>query len=402
MPLFGFSDITFNKQTSSPSGPLKALEGSAFETSTLRYPIDVGNFDKGHYMVLYIREQTNSTFAQKTGTDDATINQSVQGKTFNDLPTTSNPISNFGSQLYSKVESVGSKLNAATNGALGGIGAGLTSVFGRKVTNLSGDSSSTSSIIDNSVKNITNKSFIKTTQLTKDAIALYMPDTLLFNYQQNYSDVQPGKQALGQAASVGASLYEQYKKTGQVNWEEVASTVTKSAVLNAGARAAGALGDVGSVAFRAVGLAVNPMLELIYTSPAFRTFQFDFMFYPRDERESLEVQKIIEKLKFHSSPEFEKNTGKGFLIPPSEFDIRFYYGGGQNPNIPPIATCVLTTIDVNYAPNGWAAYEIPGENKPSLGRTGMPVAIQMSLQFKEVTYLTKEDYVPKWKPIAGE
>ena len=53
---------------------------------------------------------------------------------------------------------------------------------------------------------------------------------------------------------------------------------------------------------------------------------------------------------------------------------------------------MLESIDLNYAPNGFSAYEVPGENKPSLGKTGMPVAIQMTLQFKETTYLTKEDF----------
>jgi hypothetical protein len=52
----------------------------------------------------------------------------------------------------------------------------------------------------------------------------------------------------------------------------------------------------------------------------------------------------------------------------------------------------LTSIDVNYAPNGFSAYEVPGESSPALGRTGMPVAIQMGLQFQEVTYLTKKDF----------
>ena len=132
------------------------------------------------------------------------------------------------------------------------------------------------------------------------------------------------------------------------------------------------------------------MLEMIYKSPNFRTFQFDFMFYPRDEKEALEVQKIIEKFRFHQAPEL--SSAQGFLIPPSEFDIKFYYGGVQNPNIPSIATCVLTTIDVNYAPNGWSAYEVPGENSPALGRTGMPVATQVTLQFQETTYLTKSDF----------
>ena len=57
-----------------------------------------------------------------------------------------------------------------------------------------------------------------------------------------------------------------------------------------------------------------------------------------------------------------------------------------------MTTSVLTNIDVNYAPNGWSAYEVPGENQPSLGRTGMPVAIQVTLQFQETTYLTKQDF----------
>jgi hypothetical protein len=82
----------------------------------------------------------------------------------------------------------------------------------------------------------------------------------------------------------------------------------------------------------------------------------------------------------------------GLLIPPSEFDIRFFYAGRQNPNIPPIATCVLENIQINYAPRGFAAYESVGENSAALGRTGMPVAIQMSLRFREITYITKEDF----------
>ena len=139
------------------------------------------------------------------------------------------------------------------------------------------------------------------------------------------------------------------------------------------------------------GSVQNPLLELIYKSPSFRTFQYDFVFYPRDEGEALQVQRIIERLRFHQAPEFFSDT-KGFLVPPSEFEIRFFYGGYENPNIPQVATCVLTSIDVNYAPNGFSAYEIPGESQPSLGRTGMPVAIQMSLQFQETSYLTKNDF----------
>jgi hypothetical protein len=136
------------------------------------------------------------------------------------------------------------------------------------------------------------------------------------------------------------------------------------------------------------------MIELIYSSPQLRTFQFEFFFYARSEKEAYDVQKIIDRFRFHQSPELQGglDSQMGLLIPPSEFDIKFFYAGRQNPNIPPIGTCVLTQIQVNFAPKGWTAYESIGENIAALGRTGMPVAIQMTLQFKETTIITKEDF----------
>jgi hypothetical protein len=85
------------------------------------------------------------------------------------------------------------------------------------------------------------------------------------------------------------------------------------------------------------------------------------MFYPRSEKEALEVQRIIDRFRFHQAPELDKyESGRqtGMLIPPSEFDIKFYYGGRQNPNI--ASYCDLacySNVQVNFAPRGWSAYE---------------------------------------------
>ena len=46
MALFGFSDITFSKGVSERTGPLADLVSNQFKTTTLRYPLDVGNADK--------------------------------------------------------------------------------------------------------------------------------------------------------------------------------------------------------------------------------------------------------------------------------------------------------------------------------------------------------------------
>ena len=129
-------------------------------------------------------------------------------------------------------------------------------------------------------------------------------------------------------------------------------------------------------------------MEVIYSSPEFRSFRFDFMFYPRNRVEAKEVRNIIQRIQFHQAPELKNDGSSLLLIPPSQFDIKFYYSGKQNLNVPQIGNCVLKSIQVNYAPNGWSAYEVPGE-ETSVGGTGMPVGIEMTLSFQEVEYLTK-------------
>ena len=67
------------------------------------------------------------------------------------------------------------------------------------------------------------------------------------------------------------------------------------------------------------------------------------------------------------------------------------YNGIENPNIPKISTCVLESIFTDYAPNGFSAYEVPGQ-LAERGGTGMPVAIRLTLQFRETEIMTKASY----------
>jgi hypothetical protein len=193
------------------------------------------------------------------------------------------------------------------------------------------------------------------------------------------------------AAAAGASAYDAGK-----NSQGGVGAFTKGMVENlspfAGALLANAAGGAGKILFAAAtGLAQNPMLELIYSSPAFRSFQFDFMMYPRSEKEALEIQNIIDRLRFHQAPEVLKSGMGFFLVPPSEFDIRFMYNGKENPNIPKISTCVLKNIFTDYGQGGASFYEVP-EESATRGRTGMPVGIRLTLSFQETEIMTKESY----------
>jgi hypothetical protein len=409
MALFGFSDISFNKGSGSSErkGPLAPLVQNEFKTTLLRYPLDIGNADKGHYMVFYIREQRNTGFKSgRVMKDNFSFDNgtSAQQQILGGLTTKSSMGPSVGQQLLSKVNGALGQLNAKTNGALsgltgaiskaaGGIANGVDNVLAKSSVAIGGNSPATSSHIETSIKSITGGSLglLRTTKLTMDSIAMYMPDTLNYSYSQGYEDMPIGAELGGKALAAGASIRDEYNDSGVI---AAAGAAIKSAAMEAAKGVSKAAGEAtGEVLFAAMtGKVANPMLEMVYKAPSFRQFQFEFTFYPRDEREALEVQRIIERFRFHQAPELVKGA-EGFLVPPSEFDIKFYYAGSQNPNIPPIASgCVLTQIDVNYTPNGFTAYEVPGEDKPSLGRTGMPVAITMQLQFKETTFLTKADF----------
>ena len=399
MSFFGLGDINFKKDSRETFGPLAALEGSAFEKNTYRYPIDAGNFDKGHYMVFFVRKQKESkTTAQPASNFDQEIMRNGTSQPQGTINKT-----NYGTEIGKKINDFSNKISSKISKKYGtNAVANKVSDFlnvGPKVTN-SGSTEGTNEVINNSVKEITKerKGFydFESTTLTTDAIALYMPDTLAFSNPQTYSDLKPGLEILGQLAVAAPGLVEAYQRGGG---KAAFQAALKSGLAQTlGSRFVETLGggDVGRASILGVtGKVTNPMMELIYTAPSFRNFQFDFFFYPRSESEALQVQQIINRFRYHQAPElstFASGRPDGLLIPPSQFDIKFYYGGKQNPNIPPVATCVLNDITLNYAPNGWSAYEVPGENDPKIGRTGMPVAIQMTLQFTEITYLIKQDY----------
>ncbi len=220
-----------------------------------------------------------------------------------------------------------------------------------------------------------------------DAVALYMPDTMAFSSSQSYSDVSMSDVGLG---LVGASALSELMKSGG-NLEKISKIVGANISPFAYAGIKKSLGTSGTSLFTAfTGQVMNPQLELLYASPSFREFTLDFMFYPRSEQEAYEAYKIIELFNYHSAPEVKTGEAGFFMYPPSMFDIQFMYAGKENQNLPKMSSCVLTRVDVDYAPNGFATYEVPDfEKAPSLGGTGTPIATRMTLHFKETQIQSK-------------
>lgn len=385
MAFFGLTDISI-RTDKERSGPLAPLFEGVSKKNLFRYPIDIGNYDKAHYMVIHIFKQKNSKLGgvQAKGDVPSSVT-SGGGKTGPSLP---NIKEKFSSAINLGVDNAFNSINQKLNGRLNFFAPSKASFSSANEAAKTNDPSTYIQKVDK----IKRQALLDTTVETKDSIALYMPDTLQYTYAQSYENMELGKELAGQALSTGASLFEKIKSGEDSN---IGGTI--KAALGVGAAKGAALvgaeqtGKVG-LFLGAGGAVVNPRMEILYTSPNFREFSFEFMFYPRDEREALEVQNIIERLRFHQAPELDESSNGLLLIAPSEFEIEFYYGGQINPNVPQMTRCVLQNISVNYAPNGWSTYEMPSEFKPALGRTGMPTAIQMTLDFKETQFLTKRDF----------
>lgn len=386
MAFFGLTDISI-RTDKERSGPLAPLFEGVSKKNLFRYPIDIGNYDKAHYMVIHIFKQKNSKLGGVQSKGDIPSSVTNTGGATN--PSLPNIKERFSSSINRGVDNAFNSLNQKLSGRLNFFAPSKASFSSANEAAKTNDPSTYIQKVDK----IKRQALIDTTVETKDSIALYMPDTLQYTYAQSYENMELGKELAGQALSTGASAFEKLKQGESMD----AGGTIKAALGAAGAKAVGDL--FGAQQTAKVGLflgtggaVVNPRMEILYTSPNFREFTFEFMFYPRDEREALEVQNIIERLRFHQAPELDDTTNGLLLIAPSEFEIEFYYGGQINPNIPQMTRCVLQNISVNYAPNGWSTYEMPSEFKPALGRTGMPTAIQMTLDFKETQFLTKRDF----------
>jgi hypothetical protein len=331
MSLFSFTDINIanSLRTTDPAAiQLLADNDSAYAYKIQRYPIDIGAADKSHYMVIHVCKQIQSKYG---------------GEVSGQYPT-----------IYTNIASRNSSRLDGTN---------ISSSLADNISTLA-------------------RSIVR----TEDTIVLHMPDTLNFGHSQDYETLNTNQSIAPLLGSMAGIAANDYLKDG----------VGVGTLKNYAPMIANYLAKESNLAktlFAGVtGTVINPMMEIIYSSPRFREFQFDFMFYPRSEKEAYRLQNILETLRFHQAPEIKEESAGYLLIPPSEFDIKFYYNGVENPNIPKISTCVLSNINMDYAPNGFAAYETPNSTGPYLGGTGMPVAIRLTLSFTETELLTKKCY----------
>jgi len=240
-----------------------------------------------------------------------------------------------------------------------------------------------------SARNSESLSVPRFTRRIKESIALFMPSSLVHTSHNLYEEVS--LTALGgKVMSVAASAVT---GTGGA----LAGQALNAATGGTAGRIVDAAGKVIGATASLAKYPINPRVEILFSTTPQRQYVFEVLMAPRNEQESQSIEAIIRTLRFHAAPEIGSGTSLGgsvgelvntvtsglagfTFIPPAEFDITFYTRGQENPHIPRINTCVLEKIEIDYSPAG-GVY--------STFQNGFPVAVRLSMAFREVEILHK-------------
>ena len=355
-------------------GPLNALfAGSGVET--LKYPSDLATDPtKSHFVSFSVKEIVPAGFTSSNGTIDG------------------NSLGLGG--LTRAVSAVGKAISSASGAS------GLTGLLSAGI-NLSSSLSEVGSYLDSAATSLgqgVTKGLAITPRTTnpRAVISLYMPDTLNASYNSQYNTLDLATdtgivQSLRQISQLAGKTIggldfgslDGFKKSA-VSAGNVISTDPNA--LDLVTKLAGSkfnIGQTGTVLLKGQGYAVNPQVQMIYQGVSLREFQLSFVFTPKSADDSKQIDAIIRMFKYHSLPSLQAgsqtSTDSMFLVAPSIFNVDFLINSSQNIYLPKYGDCVLENIDVNYAPNGFAAFD-----------SGAPVQTTLTLSFKETEILDKQ------------
>ena len=197
--------------------------------------------------------------------------------------------------------------------------------------------------LDKAKSSVTSIQLSNSKEFDVGTVALYMTDNMEISFDTNYTETSALEMA-GEAVKAIQSVAE--------------SNITKFLL-------------------QKQGLAVNPNQQLLFESIPLRTFSLAFTFTPYTKQEADTVTQIVNTFKKNSRPVATTGAGGMLFIPPSVFYIDFRFGGSVNKNIGKVGKCVLESVGVNYTPNGFSTH-----------KDGSPVQTQLTLGFKETTYVT--------------
>ena len=134
---------------------------------------------------------------------------------------------------------------------------------------------------------------------------------------------------------------------------------------------------------RTTGQVINPNLELLFTGPNLRSFNFNFTLTPRELEEAKTIRKIIRAMKRNMAPRISDKDL--FLKSPRIFELEYIFGDNteQHPYMNKFKPCACTNFTVNYTPDGsYMTYR----GEPSM------TSYQIAMSFGEIEPIYSHEY----------
>ena len=232
----------------------------------------------------------------------------------------------------------------------------------------------------------------------KHTIMLPVPQGVLDGRSADWSMSEMGPLAALLASAAGAGLrsegslatmagktftevVDQVQQLGQADRATVGNLITGQVASMIASAVTG--GNVDVVA-RETGLRINKNQQLLFSGVTGRDFNFGWDIVPRSRKEAQQTKIILRVLKqAMSAQRGGTKTVKGlFIASPDIFYLTYMKGKEQHPFLNAFKPCALTNMAVNYTGSGtYATYH-----------DGNPVHLNLSLSFRELTPIFREDY----------
>lgn len=230
-------------------------------------------------------------------------------------------------------------------------------------------------------QNLKNLSTRRNVDKLADYIVLPVPDNIAISYDHQYQEI-------GLTNALGlVGMLAQANKTRTGGQGGAALGTTDPYVMELASGVASKIPTIGTGAekvllFGTTGLAVNPQLEMIFTSTALRKFMLDFTLTPKNAADTKALQEVISKLRYYSAPDIPETLSGRYFIPPAQFSVTFFKGDDEkNSNFFKTKKCVLQSISVDFTPNGYSTHA-----------DGSPTQVKLQLVFIETSLLSRKDY----------
>ena len=212
----------------------------------------------------------------------------------------------------------------------------------------------------------------KTKTFELEAVHLYAPQGIVVGDGANYNGLELG-------VIKGAQDAINQFKAGKFNMNEDQSLVM-------GIKALDKLGvdaSVSSAAALQSGVAFNQQTALAFEGMNLRQFSFNFTLVPESAAESEDIRKIENFFRKYMYSEVN-----GFVAKfPEKFRIQFYDGSEENPFMPYIHDCYLSSMETTYNPESNMFYDVEKDGK----KFKAPQSVTISLTFSEARLLSRQD-----------